>query len=303
MWKTLFAAILFFTSLTTHPLYAQVDSLEIPEHTDTLLQQLTDTLPRKDSATPVDNALRSIVHDSLPVSITDSIKSEFKKPIASKPLSFRSIAIPTAMIAYGAFTFANKDLKNLNLAVRKGVWENRDNSDKHFPLDNFSLVAPAVAVYALNFAGVKGKHNLVDRSLLFGMSNLIGHGIVSSTKRLSGVIRPDSSNRLSFPSGHTSQAFISAEFLRQEYKDVSPWIGVAGYAVAAGTGFLRMYNNKHWLNDVIAGAGVGILSTRLSYWLYPKLKKTFLNGRKSNTVIMPTYQDGAIGVGMVMQLK
>ena len=82
-----------------------------------------------------------------------------------------------------------------------------------------------------------------------------------------------------------------------------PWIGVAGYAVAAGTGFLRMYNNKHWLNDVIAGAGVGILSTRLSYWLYPKLKNTFLNKGKSSTAIMPTYQNGAFGVGMVMNFK
>ena len=294
MRKTL-CAIFSFSIFIAQPVFAQEDSLQT--------FHLTDTLPPTDSTAPVDNALRAIARDSIPVSISDSIKTELKTPIASKPLSFRSVAIPAAMVAYGAFTFANKDLKNLNLAVRKGVWENRDNAHKEFPLDNFSLVAPAVAVYALNLAGVKGKHNLVDRSILFGMSNLIGHGIVSSTKRLSGVIRPDSSNRLSFPSGHTSQAFISAEFLRQEYKDVSPWIGVAGYAVAAGTGFLRMYNNRHWLNDVIAGAGVGILSTRLSYWLYPKLKKTFLNGRKSNTVIMPTYQDGAIGVGMVMQIK
>ena len=103
--------------------------------------------------------------------------------------------------------------------------------------------------------------------------------------------------------GITAKAFISAEFLRQEYKDVSPWIGVAGYAVAAGTGFLRMYNNRHWLNDVIAGAGVGIISTRVSYWLYPKLKNTFLNGQKSNTVVMPTYENGAIGVGMLVQIK
>lgn len=265
--------------------------------------QLTDTLP-KINTTPVDNALRSIVHDSVPVSIADSIKSEIKKPIASKPVSLRSIVIPSAMIAYGAFTFANKDLKRLNLAIREEVWEERNNgAGRKLPLDNFTLVAPAVAVYALNIAGVKGKHNLIDRSILFGMSNLVGNGIVSATKRMTDVIRPDSSNTLSFPSGHTSQAFISAEFLRQEYKDVSPWIGVAGYAVAAGTGFLRMYNNKHWLNDVIAGAGVGILSTRLSYWLYPKLKNTFLQGRKSNTVVMPTYQNGAFGVGMVMNFK
>lgn len=282
--------LILFTFLFASPCFAQQASVTN-----------IDTLP---NTAPIENALRSTVQDSTPVSISDSIKAELKAPIRSKSLSLRSIVVPSAMIAYGAFTFANKDLKNLNLAVREEVWWDRNNgAGKKLPLDNFSLMAPAVAVYALNIAGVKGKHNLIDRSLLFGMSNLFERGIVSATKRLTNVIRPDSSNRLSFPSGHTAQAFMSAEFLRQEYKDVSPWIGVAGYAVAAGTGFLRMYNNKHWLNDVIAGAGVGILSTRLSYWLYPKLKNTFLTGRKANTAIMPTYQNGAFGVGMVMHFK
>jgi membrane-associated phospholipid phosphatase len=166
-------------------------------------------------------------------------------------------------------------------------------------VDNFSIVVPVVAVYALNLAGVKGKHNFVDRTALYGMSYLIGTGVVGSIKRLSGVIRPDSSNRYSFPSGHTAQAFIAAEFMRQEYKDVSPWYGVAGYAVAATTGYLRMYNNKHWFNDVIAGAGIGIISTRLSYWLYPKIKNIFVRGKDNITVIMPTYQNGAVGFGLV----
>ena len=45
----------------------------------------------------------------------------------------------------------------------------------------------------------------------------------------------------------------------QEYKDVSVWYGISGYIVATGTGFFRIYNNKHWLTDVAAGAGIGIL--------------------------------------------
>jgi PAP2 superfamily len=234
---------------------------------------------------------------------TDSVKTAAKATIVSKPISLKAVLIPSAMIAYGAFALSNKELKNLNLAVRKGVWESRnDGNGKSLHIDDFSLMAPAVAVYALNAAGVKGKNNFIDRSLIYGMSNLIGTGVVSSVKRMADVIRPDSSNTYSFPSGHTTKAFIAAEFMRQEYKHLSPWYGIAGYAVATGTGFLRMYNNKHWFNDVIAGAGVGILSTRLSYWLYPKMKKMFVKEGKeksSNTVIMPTYQNGAVGFGMV----
>lgn len=219
-------------------------------------------------------------------------------PIEPKPVSLRSVLIPSAMIGYGAFAIGSRELKKINEEVQQAMWANRENGST-LKLDDFALLAPAAAVYALNIAGVKGKNNFVDRSFIYGMSNLIGTGITSSVKRMSGVMRPDSSNRLSFPSGHTSKAFIAAEFLRQEYKHRSPWYGVAGYAVAMGTGFLRMYNNKHWLNDVVAGAGVGILSTRISYWLYPKMKAAFFPKSKTQTVVVPTYQEGAVGVGLV----
>jgi hypothetical protein len=239
--------------------------------------------------------------DSSSYSRPSRLKSWIQIAPEKTVLTARSIVIPSAMIAYGAFTLTNKDLKRVNLAVKNKLWEDRnDGNGKRLHIDNFTLVAPALAVYGLSIAGVKGKNNLVDASIIYGMSHLIGQVlIVSNVKKLTSTMRPDSSNRLSFPSGHTAQAFISAEFLRREYKDVSPWIGVAGYAVAVGTGFLRMYNNKHWLNDVIAGAGVGILSTHISYWLYPKIKNTFLGKWKGNTIVAPTYQNRAIGVGMI----
>lgn len=100
----------------------------------------------------------------------------------------------------------------------------------------------------------------------------------------------------SFPSGHTATAFMGAEFLRKEYWDVSPWIGVAGYAVAAGTGFFRMYNNRHWLTDVLTGAGIGILSTQAAYWLYPTITKTFFRKRYKNIFISPYFSKEEKGV-------
>ena len=99
------------------------------------------------------------------------------------------------------------------------------------------------------------------------MSNILLTTTVFSVKKLTRQLRPDGSGYTSFPSGHTAEAFASAEFMRQEYKDVSPWYGIAGYAVATTTGILRLYNNKHWVRDVVAGAGFGILSTKLAYWI------------------------------------
>jgi len=158
-----------------------------------------------------------------------------------------------------------------------------------------------VAVYGLNAVGIKGKNNFRDRTMIYAMSQLINSALVFPLKTWSAETRPDGTNQFSFPSGHTANAFISAEFLRQEYKHVSPWYGVAGYAVAATTGYLRMYNNKHWLGDVVAGAGFGIMSTKLAYWIYPTIKKKLFKDKDVKTVVMPTYQSGAFGVGMVHQ--
>lgn len=236
------------------------------------------------------------------VPIVDSVIGDLKTLVKPKPMSFKSVAIPLGMIAVGAFTASNNSFKKANLFMREQLVEDRGDRFRRVGVDDYTILAPAVAVYALNLAGIKGKNNFVDRSIMFGMSNLIANGLVFSTKSITGVIRPDSSDNHSFPSGHTSAAFVSAEFLRQEYKDVSPWIGVGGYAVAVATGVLRMYNNKHWLSDVIAGAGVGILSVRLSYWLYPKLKNTILHKTgtaRTSTVVLPTYQNGMPGIGLV----
>jgi membrane-associated phospholipid phosphatase len=105
---------------------------------------------------------------------------------------------------------------------------------------------------------------------------------------------------LSFPSGHTATAFMGAQFLYEEYKDVSPWIGYAGFTIAAATGYLRIYNHRHYLNDVIAGACVGILSTKLAYWLYPKI---FKKSKCNNDVYItgaPYYSKEGMGINMAV---
>ncbi|MGN0224714.1 MAG: phosphatase PAP2 family protein, partial [Prevotella sp.] len=79
----------------------------------------------------------------------------------------------------------------------------------------------------------------------------------------------------------------------REYWHVSPWIGVAGYAVAAGTGFFRMYNNRHWLTDVIAGAGIGILSVEAAYWLYPLVTKTLFHSRGKHGISVTPYMSSS----------
>ena len=65
----------------------------------------------------------------------------------------------------------------------------------------------------------------------------------------------------SFPSGHTTSAFAAAAAVSSETSRFWPgtrWvIGPILYTGAALTGVSRMYNNRHWMSDVLAGAGVG----------------------------------------------
>lgn len=80
-----------------------------------------------------------------------------------------------------------------------------------------------------------------------------------------GEARPDTGQKNSFPSGHTAQAFTAATFLSREYGNRSIWISVGAYTAASTVGIFRMLNNRHWVSDVLVGAGIGIISTNLVY--------------------------------------
>ena len=207
------------------------------------------------------------------------------------------IWIPAGLMAYGVVSLHVDALQNVNETVKR--WVYTDPMPRKVKLDNYLQYAPAGAVYLLNIAGVHGKNKFVDRTIIYGIANLFVGIIVTPVKHLTAETRPDGSDNLSFPSGHTATAFAAAEFLREEYKDVSVWYGIGGYAAAVATGYLRMSNNKHWLADVVAGAGVGLLSTRVAYLIYPAIKRKFSKKKDLSTIVMPVYQPGNFGIGAV----
>lgn len=201
--------------------------------------------------------------------------NSFKQKLAGKDLAANNqylaakrISFPAVMVLYGFISLGNDELQNANKEIREEIRENND----HFKtvIDNYMQFAPAATVYALNAAGIKGRHNFKDRSIILGMSTVLMAGTVFALKRLTHQERPDGSAYNSFPSGHTAMAFTGAEFMQQEFRDYSPFLRYSGYAMAAGTGTLRMFNNRHWLTDVITGAGIGILSTKASYWVWER---------------------------------
>lgn len=86
------------------------------------------------------------------------------------------------------------------------------------------------------------------------------------------------SDRRSFPSGHTSHAFAFATAMSHEISQQWPRAGRIAtpllYAGATGAALARVYHDKHWASDVTVGAAVGILSSRATL--------AFLHGRPNN---------------------
>ena len=231
--------------------------------------------------------------DSLAVKKTNESSSLTK----IKSLLF-PYAVPTLFVTYGLMSLNNGTISKIDHHLNHEMTEGRPLLSA--PLENNLQFAPVVAVYALNAAGIKGKSNFLDRSAMYFLSNSLTSFAVSFGKDKFLKLRPSGGFR-SFPSGHTAIAFAGAEFMRQEYKSVSPWYGYAGYSVAALTGALRMAHNKHWLSDVVAGAGIGILSTKFTYVAYPWLKEKVF-GKKSNFQVLPSYQSKTFGFGFAATL-
>lgn len=92
-------------------------------------------------------------------------------------------------------------------------------------------------------------------------------GVVESLKRGVDAPRPDGDDRRSFPSGHTAWAFLGATSVMHELSDTSPWYAFGAYSFATGVAAQRVISNRHLPADVMAGAGVGILSAELGYFV------------------------------------
>ena len=231
--------------------------------------------------------------DSIANVIVDTIPEQH----SCKATEIVGIALPAAMITYGLVSLGDNGIRKIDHNVHNSLEQN--NRFWHTQVDDYVQFSPTVAAYTLKFCKVESTHNLLDMTILYGLSNVLAGGIIQGTKRVSGRERPDYSNNRSFPSGHTQTAFVAAEFLHQEYKDRSIWISIGGYSAATFVGIARIYNNKHWVSDVVAGAGIGILSTKAVYWAYPHLQKSL--GKKDKplqTVILPAYNNGNLSLAL-----
>ena len=208
-----------------------------------------------------------------------SVHAQTSDSLKTRKLIVNSIA-PVTLIASGLIINNSEFEKQFQKDIR-----NRVGNDYHNPIDDYTQYIPIAELYIADMMGVKSRNHWFDQTKYLFISNfisaLITHGLKSSVYKT----RPDGSGNNSFPSGHTSFAFTNATVLFYEFQDSSPLLAYSGYAFATTTATFRVINNRHWVSDVLVGAGIGMLVTSIVYYFEPlKSFNPFLNSDKFTLV-------------------
>ena len=193
----------------------------------------------------------------------------------AKPYTFIQdqtwVGIPVfvaGMIAKGEKTAFRQNYNNTNTRIRLIKY------NFHSEIDNYTQFSGIALTAGLKLAGVEGRSSWPRLFASSLASYAVMAGFVNGIKYTASEMRPDGSTRNSWPSGHTATAFVGATILHKEYGLTrSPWYSIAGYSLATATGVMRVLNNRHWISDVLSGAGIGILSTELAYGICDLLFK------------------------------
>jgi membrane-associated phospholipid phosphatase len=225
-------------------------------------------------------------------------------PQATGPLFTTADARIAAGTVLGAaaLMFADRGITD-EVARDAGV---RDNRFLHHAASDFDWLGdPGTVIISAGLYGVgrlAHQEHVAELGLRGAEALVLSAVATEAIKGIAGRARPylddrDSDNFAlgrgfthagysSFPSGHATAAFAVATVVAEEGARWWPnrtWlVDPLVYGGAAAVGWARVYGEKHWASDVLAGAGIGTLSglvvvryhqlhphTRLDRWLLP----------------------------------
>lgn len=197
---------------------------------------------------------------------------------------YKSVLIPMSLIGTGLIINKTNFEKTINKDTRDYV-----GYDYYLGIDDYTQHVPFIEMYIADIAGVESKNHWFDQTKYLLISNLISASTTHLLKNWTKKPRPAGADD-SFPSGHTTGAFTNATVLYNEFSQSSDALAYSGYAFAATTGMFRLINNKHWLSDVLVGAGIGIIATELVYYIEPfKNINPFIE--TENITLIPSYNN------------
>lgn len=149
-------------------------------------------------------------------------------------------------------------------------------SSRDWWVDDAFLATLPLAALGMTFIN-KDREGLIQFSKSIGLNTLA----VAALKDTVDKERPNGNCCDAFPSGHTSTAFVSAAFMHHRY---GFRIAIPAYVLATFVGYARVEADKHFAEDVVAGAAIGFLSSR------------FLTTRYRSAQIVPVVRTGYYGL-------
>jgi len=156
-------------------------------------------------------------------------------------------------------------------------------------IDDLLKWTPFASILILDLLGTRSRNNWKKHLLLLGICESVLSIVSNTLKRTFHEHRPEPTSRYdSFPSGHAATAFAGAEMIRMELKDEHPALSYTGYAVAASVSALRLYKDKHWMTDLVGGAVLGFVCTKLAYAIFGRKKKSKISEDEGSEVHVNT---------------
>lgn len=177
------------------------------------------------------------------------------QPVGHK-LTDRTSVLTTMM---GAFAVGLSEPNDQRIRSYSVGYQNMDQSTAHI---GDLLGTGGVAVLSSGFQYAFDDREYVYQSHIRGLA--YGGLFIYGLKTLFGRPRPGTSNnRQSFPSGHSTIAWMSATHLTYAYG----WkAAVIAYPVATFVGASRLAADAHWFSDCVGGAFLGFIIGRATYY-------------------------------------
>ncbi|MGV6846522.1 MAG: phosphatase PAP2 family protein [Lutibacter sp.] len=197
----------------------------------------------------------------------------------------KKVLIPISLIGSGLI---------INKSHFENTLQHKIGGKTNTNIENYLLLAPIASMYIADIKHVKSENNWFNQSKYLFISNALSIGIVEGIKKSNGKLRPNGLPD-SFPSGHSAVAFTNATVLYHEFHKTTPLLAYSGYLFASTVGAFRIFNNKHYLSDVLVGAGIGIAITNLVYYFKP-LKNFNPFYKVKNMAIFPSIKENTYGV-------
>ncbi len=181
----------------------------------------------------------------------------------SKPKLWKKTIVPLSLAGLSLSLNTIETKTKLQEDFRKPFKDYETNAD------DYIQYAPIGIMYASDLLKYKSRNSIWNQTKYLAISEFCSAVIVHTLKNTLKIQRPENGSFNSFPSGHTTQAFVASQVLYNEFNQSNKLIAYSGFLFSIPTGTLRVVNNRHWIPDVLMGAGIGILVTNLVYHFEP----------------------------------